>query len=202
MDEPDLTSLHVGRAVNGDATSLDWLVKRVTPLLVAQAAYRLGPVLRKRYEPADLVNDVWLTAIPKLGDLSPREGRLTPVLLKFLSTTLIYLANNLMKKHLSGESLSPLEARAGEESRIEIAAEMTGAVTAACRHERRCAVTESLEALDPRDREILVLRGIEQNSNPAVAGLLGLTPAAVASRYHRALKRLRERLPKSVFEEL
>jgi len=202
MGNTDLTSLHVGQAVRGDSESLEWLVTRLTPLLLAQARYRLGTVLEKRYDPTDLVNDVWLTALPKLGNLTPREGRLTPVLVKFLSTTLIYHVNNLMKKHLSGDPIHSLDPRNEEESRMEVRAEVTGVVTAACRREKRCAVTESLDALDARDREIIVLRCVEQNSNPAVAKLLGLTPGAVASRYLRALERLRRKLPGSVFDEV
>ena len=202
--EPDLTTLHAHRAVRGDAGSLDWLVSRLTPLLLAQADYRLGAVLRRRYEPEDVVNDVWLVALPRLGDLAPRAGRLTPVLLSFLSTTLVYRVNNLMRKHVGGDAAASLEQGRGDdqESRIDVSAEVTGVVTAACRRETRSAVGECLAALDPKDREILVLRGIEQNSNPAVARLLGLTESAVAARYHRALQRLRKKLPGSVFEEL
>ena len=43
---------------------------------------------------------------------------------------------------------------------------------------------------DPID----LLRGIEQNSNQTVGVLLGISAQAVAMRYHRALKRLREKL--------
>lgn len=57
-------------------------------------------------------------------------------------------------------------------------------------------------ALEGQDREILVLRGIEQYRNQTVAKQLGLSPQAVAMRFSRALDRLRERLPGSVFEEL
>jgi DNA-directed RNA polymerase specialized sigma24 family protein len=48
----------------------------------------------------------------------------------------------------------------------------------------------------------LLLRGIEQQSHQTVALLLDLTPQAVSMRFTRALDRLREQLPGSIFDEL
>ena len=52
------------------------------------------------------------------------------------------------------------------------------------------------------DREVLVLHGIEGHPHKLVAARLGLTPENVGVRYHRALKRLRELMPASVFDDL
>src|SRR5262245_40615244 len=50
--DPDaVTSIHVQRAKHGDEASLDWIVRRFTPLLLAQARYRLGASLRAHYDP-------------------------------------------------------------------------------------------------------------------------------------------------------
>jgi RNA polymerase sigma factor (sigma-70 family) len=88
------------------------------------------------------------------------------------------------------------------ESRLDLPADVTGALTAACRRERDSEVAKRLAALDDKDREIIVLRAIEQNTNPAAARLLGLTESAVAARYRRALDRLRRKLPGSVFDDV
>src|SRR5262245_53247125 len=85
----DPTTYHVRRAREGEESSLRWVVARFTPLLRAAADYRLGKHLRGLYEPEDLLQDVWAVALPRLGDLIPRSERYTPVLLKFLSTTLL-----------------------------------------------------------------------------------------------------------------
>ncbi len=79
---------------------------------------------------------------------------------------------------------------------------MTGILTRAVRDERRDAVIEALEELEPRDREILVLRGIEQHSYAAIGAILQADPEVLPMRYRRALERLRKRLPGSVYEEL
>ena len=81
-------------------------------------------------------------------------------------------------------------------------ADVTGVVTAAVRGEQRDAVRATIETLDAPDREVLVLRGIEQQSLPAVASALGVSVEAAGKRYQRALVRLRRQLPDSVFHEL
>lgn len=47
-------------------------------------------------------------------------------------------------------------------------------------------VDEGLRALSPEDREILLLRDLEELGNEETAALLGLSVAAVKSRVHRA----------------
>lgn len=206
MDLDAVTSVHVRNAVEGDLESLGWVVARLSPLLLAQAAYRLGPQLRSVHDPEDLVNDAWAVALTRLGDLEPKNGRFTPVLLKFLSTTILFRVNNLMKRHLRAGAVGRLEPdseRPGESAVIDqLPAETSGAITLALRKELESTVARCLEALDARDREIILLRGIEQHPNHTVALLLGVSPQNVAMRYHRALKRLRARLPGSVFDEM
>ena len=48
------------------------------------------------------------------------------------------------------------------------------------------ALTHAIDALDPSQREVLVLRDVEGVSAPEVAKILGVSVAAVKSRLHRA----------------
>ena len=50
----------------------------------------------------------------------------------------------------------------------------------------------ALSRLSPHDREVLILRHLEQLSTADVAAALGITEAAVKKRHLRALERLRE----------
>ena len=70
------------------------------------------------------------------------------------------------------------------------------------RNEERDRVTEVLDKLEAGDREIVLLRGIEQLSAAAAAAVLAITVDAAHKRYQRALTKLRGRLPDSVFAEL
>jgi len=203
-DPVNATSIHVRAAEAGDVESLDWVVRRFSPVLLAQAAYRLGPKLRVHCEPEDLVSEVWAIALPRLGDLSMREGRSTPVLMRFLATTLLYRVNDLVRRYVKGPA-GRRESHGGDPARDPLgglAAPATDVVRRAVRDEAHRIVLSALEQLDPVDREVIVLRAIEQNSNKTAALLLGLSPSAASMRYRRALTRIRSRLPASVFDEI
>lgn len=60
----------------------------------------------------------------------------------------------------------------------------------ALRSERRALLARALEALAPEDREVLVLRELEELTGEEAAAALGLSLAATKSRLHRARLRL------------
>ena len=56
----------------------------------------------------------------------------------------------------------------------------------------------AIERLGPRDREILVMRFLEQMAVPDIAATLGITAKAVRGRQLRALRHLRNILDDAV----
>src|SRR5262245_45645424 len=90
----NLTSQRVRNAMSGDRESLGWVVIRFTPLLKAQAAWRLGPALVRQIEVDDILAEAWLVAVRRLGDLLRDDGHLTPRLLAFLGTTILHIVNH------------------------------------------------------------------------------------------------------------
>lgn len=197
----------------GDPAALEWVVVRLTPLLRSYADYRLGDVLRPHCSPEDLVQDAWVAVLPKLGELGERDGRHTPVLLRYLSNTILFRIKKLVRKHVRESAMHgegapvALGSAATENSSIAdpfdaLPADTSGVITGAIRSERRGQVRAALAALEGADREVVFLRGIEQASLRATATVVGLTPEAVAQRYRRALQKLRARVPGSVFDEL
>lgn len=206
LDPASHTSLNLRRAREGDSGSLGWIVERFSPLLLASARYRLPRQLRHVHDPEDLVQDVWCVVLPKLAELDPDSTRYTPVFVKYISQVLQYRLNNLMRKHIrgkpavergrknrDGETSSPLD---------HVPAEVAGAVTRLLQAEQRELVLSVLEELGERDREIIVLRGIEQHPYAEIATVTGDEPGTLAVRYQRALARVRKKLPGSVFDEL
>ena len=71
----------------------------------------------------------------------------------------------------------------------------------AIREETRDRVRIALDGLAPRDREVLVLRFLEQLSTTETAAVLGIGEGAVKSRLTRALLRLRDLLDSEGDEE-
>jgi RNA polymerase sigma-70 factor (ECF subfamily) len=67
----------------------------------------------------------------------------------------------------------------------------TSASAIAMRLERKARIQEAIEALEPLDREVLVLRHFEELTNIEVAQTLEIQEAAASKRYVRALRRLK-----------
>ena len=198
-----LTSYHVGQARSGDAESLAWLIARLSPLLIQDAHYRMGKVIRELYDPEDIVHDVWLATIPRLGDLSARDGRYTPVLLKFLSKTLLYRINNLIAKHVSGKPVRKrFQDTAAADPVDALEARDTTILTRLQRDETWEAVTQAIDDLPVQERTLMLLRGVEQRSYKEISPLLGRDPNSLSATYGRILAKLRRALPGSIFEEL
>jgi RNA polymerase sigma-70 factor (ECF subfamily) len=64
----------------------------------------------------------------------------------------------------------------------------------ATNQELATALTHAIDALEPSQREVLVLRDVEGLSAPEVARILGISVEAVKSRLHRARVAIREEL--------
>ena len=81
-------------------------------------------------------------------------------------------------------------------SSAALAAQLLGHDTrpsvAAVRAERKLRLQEALEALDPIDREVLVLRHFEELSAEETARVIGIERSAASKRYMRALVRLKD----------
>ena len=195
------TSRHLRGAIAGDLVALDEVVRRITPLLVSAASYRLRHLGRAAAEPMDLVQDVWLRTLPHLGQLRERDGRLVPVLLTWLGTTLRRRARDLLETALRRQQVVPI-ADGGDALLPDVPAATRGVVSRVLEAEGHGLVAQAIEALSDTDREIVVLRGIEQVPVAEVATVLGISAGAVKMRYQRALQSLRERLPRSIFAEL
>jgi len=195
--DPETTIL-TRRAVAGDIDALNEVVARFAPALLALARHKLGDSPRMACDPEDLVADTWIRALPRLNELEPRNGRITPVIMRFLSTTLVNRYLTMLQKHVLGKP-----ARVGiDEPDGALSAAGTSALSRLGRDERRNAVHDAIARLGKSDAEIVYLRAIQQIPSQEVAELVGVTPGALKVRYCRALKKLREVLPDSLFTDL
>ena len=180
----DLTTNHVRRAIAGENASLEWLVERLAPLLVAQARYRLG-TFAGQLDPEDVVHDAWVVTLPRLPDLIARGGRLTPVLLQFLSTAVTNRVRNLLRSRARHPDAGPI---------VDPTAVRSGVVTQALRNERAAAIHGAIAELDDKDREVVAFAmgtglptgtRISEPVTPGIgvvlfARLLGISPPASA----------------------
>jgi RNA polymerase sigma-70 factor (ECF subfamily) len=196
------TSIHVRRAIEGDLESLTWIIERFSPVLLSQARFRLGPALRRFCDPEDLVADVWGVALRRLGDLRLAADSSTGTLIRYLGTVLLRRVRDIAHLAVVRRSSPAAPGDAQRESVSQIDAATTSVVSRAIRGERAELILSAIDALDPLDRQVIVLRGFEGASLDEAAAIMEATPGAVSTRYHRALKRLREKLPDTVLAEL
>jgi RNA polymerase sigma factor (sigma-70 family) len=154
-------------------------------------------------EPEDLAQNVWLITIPRLKDLQPRDGRLTPVLMSFLSSALLKNYRNLLSKRLA----KPIGNRGGGDTSIgdpmaALPAKTSTAAAKAVRNQRVAELHRAIERLPRRDREILILHAIEQLPFPVIAKKLGMNTNTLRTRYHRSLQELKSSFPQGMIAEL
>lgn len=202
----EATSIRVQRAVAGDRESLGWLVAHFDAFVIAQVRMRLGAAAPRGDEIRDVVDEIWLVLLGKIGELRPRNGRLTPVLLKFLATTTFNVCNNFLRRAIAQKDLREVARAARKDaptpSIAQIAARDAGAPTEVSWREIGVQIGTALDSLEADKVEVLVLRLMEQRSNEEIASLLGIPRNTVAVRYRRALERLRGALPVSIFADV
>jgi RNA polymerase sigma factor (sigma-70 family) len=192
------TTMLVRRGIDGDVECLGRAVERLSPLLLAYAGFRLGR-LQRHVDAHELVQEAWLTVLPRLGELVPREGRLTPVLVRYLASTIRNRVRNLLRAEVRRAGTVGIEPN--DEAVPVLPAEQSGVVTKVIRSELSDRIAALLTELTADDREIVLLRCIEQLPNETVGVIVSMSAEAVSKRYQRALLRIRRRLPGSAFDE-
>jgi len=200
----DQTSIFVRKAVLGEPDGLQWIITHFQPLVEAQVRLRLrGHGTTQDVE--DVAADVWLVTLSNLANLEARAGRLAPVLITYLGTTVLNTCNNFLRRR----ARQKLRGNGGAEDRrselpgvSRLPANTLGVVTRAVQHDLGSVVRSCLDKLEGDKRDVLVLRTMEHKTNQEIGEMLGLSANTVAVRYKRALEALRSVLPVEVFDDI
>jgi RNA polymerase sigma-70 factor (ECF subfamily) len=194
--EPDTDEL-LGQASQGDGVAREALLARHRTQLRKMIAYRLDRRLAARVDPSDVVQEVLAEANARLERyLRERPLPFYPWLRALAAEHLL----TLQRRHVQAARRSVLREEAGlpalpDESIAELAERLATSSTSPSqglmRKEKQQAVRRALARLPERDREVLVLRHLEQLSVAQTAEVLGVSAGAVKTRHVRALERLR-----------
>jgi RNA polymerase sigma-70 factor (ECF subfamily) len=197
--EPDTEEL-LNRAGRGDLSARQDLLARHRARLRQMVALRIDRRMAARVDPSDVVQDALADAARNLNDyLETRPIPFYPWLRQFAWERLIQLHRfhlRAKRRSVDREELRifdlPADSEAALTERLASSAQSAGARLE--EDELRGRVQAAIEELPPRDREVLVLRYLEQLSTLEIASVLGIGEAAVKTRHRRALERLRKQL--------
>jgi RNA polymerase sigma-70 factor, ECF subfamily len=196
--DPDTEEL-LARASAGDAGARDRLLERHRDRLRRMLAVRLDRRLAARVDASDLVQEALAEAAFGLdGYLRDRPLPFYPWL-RQLAWERVIAAH---RRHIgAGKRTVRREERPAPvpgESLLELAdrllARDSNPSAGLRRAEQQARLRSALERLAEADREVLVLRHLEQLSTRETAGVLGVSEGAVKVRLLRALERLRDLL--------
>ena len=196
---PDTEEL-LRQAQAGDAEAVDLLFSRQRPKLRQMVGVWMDPQLSQRLDPSDIIQEALVDAHQQLPDyLRDRPLPFYPWLRQFAWKHLI----DLHRRHVVARRRSVLrEDPRGfsiSEDSMEQLVRRLGTMQndpgqRAIREELRERVRAALEALPSQDREILVMRHLEQLPIKDVAVIQKVAEGTVKSRHFRALEKLRRLL--------
>jgi RNA polymerase sigma-70 factor (ECF subfamily) len=196
---PDTDEL-LASASRGDASARQQLLVRHRRRLKKMVRLHMDRRLASRFDPSDVVQEALAEAAQELSDyLEERPVPFYPWLRKIAWERLV----KLHRRHLYAHKRTARREEPGilnlpDDSAVELASRLLDLGSSPSKHllreELRARVQAALARLSDHDREVLVLRYLEQLSTKETAAVLGINESAVKTRHLRALVRLRERL--------
>ena len=188
------------RALAGDESALGALFDGYRDRLRRMIRLRLDRRLSGRVDSSDVLQDAYLDVRKRFAEYA-RDPASMPFHL-WLRLVTGQKLTDVHRFHLgtqmrdAGQEVSLHRGPFPHADSVSLAAQLLGRMTsaskAAIRAEHKVIVQETLNSMDPIDREVLALRHFEHLSNDETAQVLGLTKSAASNRYIRALKRLKE----------
>jgi len=199
MDAKGDTTELLNRAERGDAQALGALFERHRDRLHRMVRLRMDDRLHGRLDASDVLQEVYLEFSRCLKEYLRNPELPFFLWLRFITGRKLQA---LHRHHLrtklrdAGREISLQQGPLPQASSQTLAAQLLGRFTspseALARAQLQLRVQEALNSLDPLDRELLALRHYEQLTNAEAARILDISESAAASRFVRALKRLKK----------
>jgi RNA polymerase sigma-70 factor (ECF subfamily) len=192
---PDETDRLLRDAARGDQAALRSLLERHRERLRRMVALRLDSRLLARVDASDVVQEALIDAARKLADYErDRPLPFYPWLHRLTAERLAVIH----RKHRRGARSVGREQYANvwrDDSAQRLVDHLVDSDTTPghdlVREERRQRVRDALERLTPPDREVLVMRYLEDLTFPEIAAILEVGESAAKMRHLRAIERIR-----------
>jgi RNA polymerase sigma-70 factor (ECF subfamily) len=176
----------------GDRPAFDRLLARHRPELLQFVELRMDPRMRGRVDASDIVQETQLEVYRRLEDFLDRRAMPFHVWLRKTAYERLLMAR---RQHVEAAQRAvgrerPLPDRSSLLFARRILARGSTPSQSLGRRERVRRLHQALAELPDTDREILVMRNLEERSYQEIACILVIEPAAARKRHGRALIRL------------
>lgn len=194
--EPDTEELLL-LADGGDALAVRTLLERHRSRLSRMVVVRMDPRVRARIDESDVIQETLAAASQRMVHyLAERPLPFYPWLRQIAWEKLVHLHD----RHLRASKRSVAREQyfrpgISDESAMELAERFIGQASTpsadAVREEVRQRVRRALDRLAEEDRDLLLMRYLEQLPSKDIAAIMGISEAAVNMRHMRSLERMR-----------
>lgn len=179
----------LSNARDGSRNGLGDLLESYRPLLAQMACDQLSPRLRCRMSESDLVQETMLTASRTFGRFrGTTECEFRAWLVRVFQSRL----TDGMRQHLIAEC------RRSDRERFDgidqVFDDADSASTVAVAEEDSRMLLQAIMDLDPQDRQIVLLRYVQQLAFQEIADQMSMPLARVWRRWNSALEQLRRRV--------
>lgn len=193
VTELDTTEL-MQRAAAGEKLARDQLFARHRDRLRRMIEVRIDPRIAGRVDPSDVIQEAWLQAAKEFPDYM----RLQPISfypwlrnITWQCLSRIHRAHlRTAKRNVQREVVAPLPNDSVMALAEMIAAPGSSVHQQMVRQEMYRRARTALNQLQPHDREVLVLKYLEQLSVREIAESMAISEPAVKMRHARAVQRL------------
>ena len=189
MDRRESTAL-LRRARQGEQDALNALYERVAGRLLGFIRLRLGRSLRTQLESRDILQATFLKSFEHLHQFEQSDtGSLMGWLARIAENEIRDRADYQQRQRRDARLEVPLET-----AHADIAAAMRSALTEVLHDERAERLEDALESLEPRHREVIILRAFEELSFREIGARLAKSEDACRMLYARAMAALTMRM--------
>lgn len=174
------TQFLAGAASAGELRHFEELFERVTPALQAWLTLRAP---RRRVDPQDLLQEVWLRALQGFAAYDPARS---------FRAWILGIAKNVLLQSLARPAARSLDGASSTSSGFAVPDQATSLSRRFSRDEALELFLARVERMEPDERALLVYCGLEEYSAPQAARRLGLNAEATAKRWQTLRARLRD----------
>ena len=201
MTSDNSTRILLDRVRGGDQSAIEKLLTQHRPRLRKMIRVRLHPLVRKRVDESDILQDALFAASQRMSDFFTKSQQPFFLWLRAITSQVILQCHRF---HLDAQKRSakldhaycPNEDALSHSMAHIIISPDKGPADEAESAELERKVRTVLDSLSANDREVLCMRHFEGLSNSEVAATLEISTSNASTRYLRALGRLKDGLAK------